>query len=102
MFDLCALLQLLSKVRWGKCTPDVLAELRGCSVTNSAVLGEMGSQGVGDGIEKTQLLTHKADVLRVNEEVGWLVRRSVGRSFDRVLFLLMVQGLSDRCWHFGS
>ncbi|CAN0109584.1 unnamed protein product [Pylaiella littoralis] len=58
--------KLLSKVRWGKCTPEVLAELRGCSVTSSTV--EEGSQGVGDGIEKTQLTTHKADVLRVNEE----------------------------------
>ncbi|CAN0054626.1 unnamed protein product [Scytosiphon promiscuus] len=65
--------KLLSKVRWGQCTPEVLAELRGCSVANSqsnesGALAAPFSQRMDDGIEKTQLLTHKADVLRVNEE----------------------------------
>lgn len=52
--------KLLSRIRWGQCTPDVLEELRSCSERRF---------GGEDGIEETQLLTHKADVLRVNEEV---------------------------------
>ncbi|CAM9643345.1 unnamed protein product [Ascophyllum nodosum] len=51
--------KLLSRIRWGQCTPEVLADLRSCS--NRRLAGE-------DGIEETLLLTHKADVLRVNEE----------------------------------
>lgn len=68
--------QLLSKIRWGQCTPEVLAELRGCSVANgnnNSSTGGALSQRIEDGIEKTQLLTHKADVLRVNEEVRYPV-----------------------------
>lgn len=53
-----------------------MAALRGrcVSADRSSSSGKDGtsmSQGTGvdDGIEKTRLLTHKADVLRVNEEV---------------------------------
>ncbi|CAM9408333.1 unnamed protein product [Hapterophycus canaliculatus] len=69
--------KLLSKVRWGQCTPEVLAKLRSCSVDNNDnknnnnnkyVKSGDFSPRIEDGIEKTQLLTHKADVLRVNEE----------------------------------
>ncbi len=70
--------QLLSKIRWGQCSPEVLAELRGRSISASSASARAvpSSQGQGvvggldDGIENTQLLTHKADVLRVNEEVS--------------------------------
>ena len=72
--------QLLSKVRWGQCTPEVLSELRGCGSKlprsgggrggGGGGGGGGGETGDGDGIEVTQLLTHKADVLRVNEEVS--------------------------------
>jgi len=61
----------------------VLAELRGRSVSASSASASTSagdapsSQGQGvvgggldNGIENTQLLTHKADVLRVNEEVS--------------------------------
>ncbi|CAM9900314.1 unnamed protein product [Ectocarpus sp. 4 AP-2014] len=64
--------KLLSEIRWGQCTPEVLAKLRSCaeSSTTNAMGGGEGSspQVVDNGIEKTQLLTHKADVLKVNEE----------------------------------
>lgn len=87
------LVQLLSRIRWGQCTPEVLAELRKCQrsvtagrgITNNSTgngTGEGGGGGTSDGddingrsrvqddgIEETQLLTHKADVLRVNEQV---------------------------------
>lgn len=52
--------KLLSRIRWGQCTPDVLEELRSCSERRF---------GGGDGIEETQLMTHKADVFRENEKV---------------------------------
>lgn len=57
---LLRLLQVLSRIRWGQCTPEVLQELKSC----------VGKKlGGDDGIEETQLMTHKADVLRVNDEV---------------------------------
>lgn len=46
----------------------MLADLRACAGRS------LGGQ---DGIEETQLLTHKADVSRVNEEV-WAIEHFLG------------------------
>ncbi|CAM9942117.1 unnamed protein product, partial [Sphacelaria rigidula] len=60
--------KLLSRVRWGQCTPEVLEELRRCQERCRAATETGSSRSREDGIEETQLLTHKADVLRVNEQ----------------------------------